>query len=312
MELRIFTEPQQGASYDDLVAVAQRAEALGFGAFFRSDHYLAMGDGDGLPGPSDAWITLAGIARETRAIRLGTLVTSATFRLPGVLAIEVANVDAMSGGRVELGLGAGWFDREHAAYGIPFPGTKERFDRLEEQLEIITGLWSATGRFSYDGNHYQLADSPALPKPLQRNGIRGGVPVLVGGHGKKRTPALAARYADEFNMPFASIGDTATQFGRVRAAVEKVGRAADSMTYSAAQVVCVGSTETELERRAGAIGRDKSELRENGVAGTPAEAVDRLGALADAGAEIVYLQLLDIQDLEHLDLIAGEVMPHVL
>jgi F420-dependent oxidoreductase-like protein len=311
MELRIFTEPQQGASYDDLVTIARHAEKLGFGAFFRSDHYLAMGDGSGLPGPSDAWITLAGIARETSTIRLGTLVTSATFRLPGVLAIEVANVDAMSGGRVDLGLGAGWFDGEHAAYGIPFPPTKERFDRLEEQLKVVTGLWSAAGSYSFQGAHYDLTDSPALPKPVQRNGVGGGVPIVIGGHGKKRTPALAAQYADEFNMPFASIEDTRVQFGRVRATTESAGRAADSMTYSAAQVVCLGSTEAELERRAAAIGRDKAELRESGVAGAPAEAIDRLGALADAGAERVYLQVLDLQDLEHLDLIANEVMPHV-
>jgi len=311
MELRIFTEPQQGASYDDLLAVAKRAEQLGFGAFFRSDHYLAMGDASGLPGPSDAWITLAGIARETSTIRLGTLVTSATFRLPGVLAIEVANVDAMSGGRVELGLGAGWFEREHAAYGIPFPPTRERFDRLEEQLEIVTGLWSAHGSYSFDGTHYQLVDSPALPKPLQDTGIRGGVPVVVGGHGKKRTPKFAATYADEFNIAFSSIEVTRAQFGRVRAAVESAGRAADSMSYSAAQVLCVGKDEAELERRASAIGRETAELRVNGVAGTPAEAVDRLAALADAGAQRVYLQVLDLHDLEHLDLVAAEVMPHV-
>ncbi|MBB2893030.1 LLM class F420-dependent oxidoreductase [Flexivirga oryzae] len=311
MELRIFTEPQQGASYDDLVAVAKRAESLGFGAFFRSDHYLAMGDGSGLPGPSDAWITLAGIARETSSIRLGTLVTSATFRLPGVLAIEVANVDAMSGGRVELGLGAGWFEREHAAYGIPFPSTGERFDRLEEQLEIITDLWSATGTYSFDGSHYQLQDSPALPKPVQQQGFRGGVPVVIGGHGKKRTPALAARFADEFNVAFSPIEGTRAQIGRVREAAEKAGRTPDSLICSAAQVVCVGGDEAELDRRAAAIGRAKAELRANGVAGTPAEAVDRLAALAAAGAERVYLQVLDLHDLDHLDLIASEVMPHI-
>ncbi|RNI18318.1 LLM class F420-dependent oxidoreductase [Flexivirga caeni] len=311
MELRIFTEPQQGASYDDLVAVAQHAERLGFGAFFRSDHYLAMGSASGLPGPSDAWITLAGIARETSTIRLGTLVTSATFRLPGVLAIEVANVDAMSGGRVELGLGAGWFDQEHAAYGIPFPATGERFDRLEEQLEIVTGLWSADGSYSFDGTHYQLTDSPALPKPVQRNGIRGGVPVIIGGHGKKRTPALAAAYADEFNVAFSSVTDTCAQIGRVQAAVESAGRAADSIVYSAAQVLCTGSDEAQLARRAAAIGREVGELRENGAAGTPIEVVDRLGELAEAGVERVYLQLLDLNDLEHLDLVASEVMPHV-
>jgi F420-dependent oxidoreductase-like protein len=310
MELRIFTEPQQGATYDDLLAVASTAEELGFGAFFRSDHYLAMG-GDGLPGPTDAWTTLAGLARETRSIRLGTLVTSATFRLPGPLAIQVAQVDQMSGGRVELGLGAGWFADEHAAYGIPFPATGERFDRLEEQLEVVTGLWSTDGGYEFSGTHYQVKDSPGLPKPTQRNGRRGGVPVIIGGHGKKRTPALAAAYADEFNVPFASADDVATQFARVRAAVEEAGRPADSMTYSAALVVCVGADEGEVERRAAAIGREKDELRENGVAGTPDEAVAKLAAYAEVGVERVYLQVLDLGDLDHLRLVAAEVLPRV-
>ena len=201
MDLRIFTEPQQGATYDDLLAVASTAERLGFGAFFRSDHYLGMGT-DGLPGPTDAWVTLAGLARDTTTIRLGTLVTSATFRRPGPLAITVAGVDQMSGGRVELGLGAGWFDGEHRAYGIPFPDVQERFDRLEEQLAIVTGLWStpAGERFSHAGTHYRLEDSPALPKPTQER-----IPVIVGGHGPKRTPRLAATYASEFNIPFAPL-----------------------------------------------------------------------------------------------------------
>ena len=315
MELRIFTEPQQGASYDDLVTIAQRAESLGFGAFFRSDHYLKMGDVSGDPGPSDAWITLAGIARETSTIRLGTLVTSATFRHPGPLAISVANVDQMSGGRVDFGLGAGWFDAEHTAYGIPFPALGERFDRLEEQLEVITGLWAhdpaAGASYSFDGKHYQLSESPALPKPAQTGAHRGTIPVLVGGHGKKRTPDLAARYADEFNVPFASIEDTGVQFGRVRAAVDAAGRAADTMTYSAAQVLCLGANEAELDRRAAAIGREKAELRENGLAGTPDEVIAKIKRLADLGAGRVYLQVLDLHDLEHLDLVAAEVMPHV-
>src|SRR6476661_4362274 len=175
MDLRIFTEPQQGATYDQLLRMARATEDLGFDAFFRSDHYLTMG-GDGLPGPTDAWTTLAGLARETKRIRLGTLMTAATFRLPGVLAIQVAQVDQMSGGRVELGLGAGWYEEEHRAYGIPFPA--EKFARLEEQLAIITGLWrTPVGEtFGYEGTHYQLADSPALPKPAQDR-----VPVLIGG-----------------------------------------------------------------------------------------------------------------------------------
>lgn len=184
MDLRIFTEPQQGASYDTLLTVAKATEDLGFDAFFRSDHYLRMGSADGLPGPTDAWITLAGLARETKHLRLGTLMTAGTFRLPGVLAIQVAQVDQMSGGRIELGLGAGWFEEEHTAYGIPFP--KEKFARLEEQLAIVTGLWGTPSgeKFSYDGTHYQLTDSPALPKPAQSK-----IPVLIGGHGAKRTRA---------------------------------------------------------------------------------------------------------------------------
>src|SRR3954466_7011037 len=236
MDLRIFTEPQQGASYDDLLRVAKATEELGFDAFFRSDPYLSMGDGSGLPGPTDAWITLAGLARETSRIKLGTLVSPATFRLPGPLAVSVAGVDQMSGGRVELGLGAGWYEDEHTAYGIPFPETPERFDVLEEQLTVITGLWgTAPGdRFSHAGAHYTLTDSPALPKPVQQP----RPPVLVGGTGKRRTPALAARHADEFNLPFVSLEVTSEQFGRVRKACEDSGRDADDLTYSNALVLC--------------------------------------------------------------------------
>src|ERR1700761_6238142 len=169
MRLRIFTEPQQGASYATLRRIAKATEDLGFDAFFRSDHYLKMGSTSGQPGPAAAWITLAGLAVETSRIRLGTLVNSATFRLPGPLAVTVAGVDEMSGGRGEVGVGGGWVGDEQKAYGIPFPPMRERFDRLEEQLAIITGLWStgAGETFSFDGQHYQVADSPALPKPAQ-------------------------------------------------------------------------------------------------------------------------------------------------
>ncbi|GCD88684.1 LLM class F420-dependent oxidoreductase [Nocardioides sp. LS1] len=307
MELRIFTEPQQGAMYDDLLAVARTAEELGFGAFFRSDHYLGMGT-EGLPGPSDAWTTLAGLARDTSTIRLGTMMTSATFRHPGPLAIQVANVDQMSGGRVELGIGAGWFAQEHTAYGIPFPSTGERFDRFEEQLAIITGLWgTAVGeRFTHRGTHYEVLDSPALPKPTQAR-----PPVLIGGLGKKRTPELAARYADEFNLPFVDEETTATQFARVRAACEAQDRDPATMTWSNALVVCVGADEAEVERRAKAIGREPEELRTNGLAGSPGEVVDKLRRYAALGAERAYLQVLDLGDLDHLRLIAAEVAPHV-
>lgn len=308
MELRIFTEPQQGATYDDLLAVARTAEELGFGAFFRSDHYLGMGT-EGLPGPSDAWTTLAGLARDTSTIRLGTLMTSATFRHPGPLAIAVAGVDQMSGGRVELGLGAGWFEAEHTAYGIPFPTTGERFDLLEEQLAVITGLWATPDgeRFDFDGKHYTLVDSPALPKPVQRP----RPPVLVGGRGKRRTPALAARYADEFNLPFVDEEETRTQFARVRRACEALDRDPDEVVWSNALVVCVGGDEAEVARRAAAIGREPDELREHGLAGTPPEVVDKLRRYAALGTQRAYLQVLDLSDLDHLRLVAEEVMPHV-
>ncbi|MDT0457409.1 LLM class F420-dependent oxidoreductase [Streptomyces sp. DSM 41527] len=302
MELRIFTEPQQGASYDSLLKVAKATEDLAFDAFFRSDHYLRMGNADGLPGPTDAWITLAGLARETKRIRLGTLMTAGTFRLPGVLAIQVAQVDQMSGGRVELGLGAGWFEEEHKAYGIPFP--REKFARLEEQLAIVTGLWAteAGKEFSYNGTYYQLENSPALPKPVQRK-----VPVLVGGHGARRTPRLAAQYADEFNIPFASLEDSERQFGRVRAAAEAAGRKGDELVYSNALVACVGRSDAEVARRAAAIGRNVDELKANGLAGSPAEVVDKIGRYAAIGASRVYLQMLDLDDLDHLELISAQV-----
>ncbi|MFE0578594.1 LLM class F420-dependent oxidoreductase [Streptomyces sp. NPDC058874] len=306
MDLRIFTEPQQGASYDTLLTVAKATEDLGFDAFFRSDHYLRMGAADGLPGPTDAWITLAGLARETTRIRLGTLMTAGTFRLPGVLAIQVAQVDQMSGGRIELGLGAGWFEEEHKAYGIPFPA--DRMSRLEEQLAIVTGLWATApgATFDYTGVHYRVENSPALPKPAQDR-----IPLLVGGHGARRTPRLAARYADEFNMPFASIADSERQFGRVREAAVQAGRKPDDLVYSNALVVCVGKDDAEVARRAAAIGRDVDELRANGLAGSPAEVVEKIGAYGAVGSSRVYLQLLDLDDLDHLELISARVLPQL-
>ncbi|MFE7710339.1 LLM class F420-dependent oxidoreductase [Streptomyces sp. NPDC057486] len=306
MDLRVFTEPQQGATYETLLRVAKAAEDLDYGAFFRSDHYLHMGAVDGLPGPTDAWITLAGLARETTRIRLGTLMTAGTFRLPGVLAIQVAQVDQMSGGRVELGLGSGWYAEEHAAYGIPFP--KEKFGRLEEQLAVVTGLWNTPigERFDFTGTYYQLSDSPALPKPAQAR-----VPVLIGGHGARRTPALAAQYADEFNIPFASLVDTEQQFKRVRAAAEAYGRRPDDLVYSNALVACVGKTDAEVKRRAEAIGRDVDELKANGLAGSPAEVVERISAFRAVGSQRMYLQMLDLDDLDHLELIASDVMPQL-
>jgi F420-dependent oxidoreductase-like protein len=308
--LRIFTEPQQGASYDQLLAVARLSEELGFDAFFRSDHYMRIGEGNGLPGSTDAWVTLGALARETSTIRLGTLVTPATFRYPGPLAITVAQVDAMSGGRVELGLGAGWYDAEHAAYGIPFPSTRERFERLEEQLAIITGLWSTPvgETFDYDGHHYHVANSPALPKPVQQP----HPPIVIGGWGTKRTPRLAATYANEFNVPFPPLDYYGTACDHIRAACDDIGRDPTSMRYTVALVAGVGETEAEFRRRAERIGQDADGLRQNAAGGTVAEVIERLNAFAAAGAETAYLQILDLDDLDHIRLIASAVAPEVV
>ena len=304
MDFRIFTEPQQGATYSDLLAAALTTEKSGFDGFFRSDHWLTMGENDGLPGPTDAWVTLGGLARETTKIRLGTLVNSATFRLPGPLAITVAQVDEMSSGRIELGLGAGWYEGEHSAYGIPFPALGKRFEILEEQLEVITGLWStAPGeRYNFQGKHYSLVDSPALPKPHQME----GPPIIIGGGGPLRTPRLAATYADEFNLPFRSIEAFKEQKDRVVSACEKLDRDPEELTYSAALVACVGDTEADISPRARAVGRDVQELRENGLAGTPDEAVETLQRWQEAGAERIYLQVLDLDDLDHIALMGRE------
>jgi F420-dependent oxidoreductase-like protein len=309
MELRVFAEPQEGATYEQQLTAAQAAERMGFGAFFRSDHLVRIRPGDPLPGPTDSWVTLGALARETSTIRLGTLVTSATFRLPGPLAVAVAQVDAMSGGRVELGVGSGWFEREHTAYGIPFGTRGERFDRLEEQLAIVAGLWATPPgeSFSFEGAHYRLLDCPALPRPAGAS----GPPLIVGGHGPRRTPALAARYAAEFNVPFADVQRTRTQFERVRAACEQAGRDPETLVYSHAVTVCCAASESELQRRAQRIGRDLEELRENGAAGSPAEVVERLAAFAQAGSERAYLQVIDLDDVDQLELIAAEVMPQV-
>ncbi|GGM58361.1 LLM class F420-dependent oxidoreductase [Dactylosporangium sucinum] len=309
MRLCVFTEPQQGASYEDQLAIAQRAEALGFEAFFRSDHYVSMG-GTGLPGPTDSWVTLGALARETSTIRLGTLVTSATFRYPGPLAVAIAQVDAMSNGRVEVGLGAGWFEVEHTAYGIPFPPVGERFDRLSEQLAILTGLWSTPpgSTFSFEGRYYDIVDSPALPKPVQQP----GPPVIIGGKGPRRTPQLAARYGDEFNVPFSTLADTDAAYKRVVAAIEEEGRDGRApIVFSFAQTIICGENEPEIRRRAEAVGLDPNGPRERGgqIYGTPSQVAEQLNEFAKAGASRAFLQLLDMRDLDHLELIAAEVAP---
>ncbi len=309
LRLRVFLEPQQGATYPQLLAMAQLAEELGFDGFFRSDHYLRMGAADGRPGPSDAWVTLAGLARETHRLRLGTLLTAATFRLPGPLAVAVAGVDQMSGGRIELGLGAGWYAEEHQAFGIPFPSTAERFDRLEEQLAILTGLWgSAEGQpFTFAGRYHRLGPVVVQARPHQRP----HPPVIVGGTGRQRTPALAARYANEFNVPFRSPDESRAAYARAAAACEAIGRDPGQLRRSAAVHVCCGADEAEFRRRAAAVHREVAEVRASGAGGSPGEVAERLAAHVRAGAQTLYLQLLDPGDLDHLRLIADAVVPRL-
>ncbi|WZH35106.1 MAG: LLM class F420-dependent oxidoreductase [Microbacterium enclense] len=305
MEYCLFTEPQQGFSYDDQLAFARSAEAHGLDGFFRSDHYLRMGEGDPRPGPTDAWTTLAGLARETSRIRLGTLVSSVTYRVPGILAIQVAQVDAMSGGRAELGLGTGWFEREHAAYGIPFPA--KRFDLLEEQLAIVTGLWETPDAetFTFDGQHYRLDAAPALPKPVQHR-----VPVIVGGGGPKRTPALAARFATEFNIGFVTEEVVAEKFAVVRSACEDLGRDPSDLKLSVALPTIVGVDDAEIERRLSAVGQSR-EAFDNGanIIGTPEQVAEKVERLTALGAGRVYFQLLDLRDVDHADQLGAEVLP---
>ncbi len=306
MDVRIFTEPQQGAGYHRLATLAITAERLGFSGFFVSDHYLAMNDTPRL-GPTDALTTLAGLARDTSTIRLGTLVCSSTFRWPGPLAVAATEIDHMSNGRLELGLGSGWFEAEHIAHGIPFPEVGVRFDRLEEQLEILRRFWSTPEgeRFDFVGTHFTLRNCPALPKPAQPN----GVPLIIGGRGARRTPSFAARFGAEYNLGFSQPSAFAVQRERVSRACETIGRDPGDLTYSIAQVVCVGADAAEVDRRAAAIGRTPEELRRNGIAGTPAEALERLAAFAHEGVERVYLQVLDDDDLDHVELLATDVMP---
>ena len=307
MEYCLFTEPQQGFSYDDQLAFARSAETHGLDGFFRSDHYLRMGEGDPRPGPTDAWTTLAGLARETSRIRLGTLVSSVTYRVPGILAIQVAQVDAMSGGRAELGLGTGWFEREHEAYGIPFPA--KRFDLLEEQLAIVTGLWATPDAetFTFEGEHYRLDAAPALPKPVQER-----MPVIVGGGGPKRTPALAARYATEFNIGFVPEEVVAQKFDVVRAACEDIGRDPATLKMSVALPTIVGADDAEIERRLAAIAQSREQF-DNGanIIGTPEQVVEKVARLRDLGASRVYFQLLDLRDVDHADLLGTGVVPHL-
>ncbi|WP_236792607.1 LLM class F420-dependent oxidoreductase [Amycolatopsis sp. GM8] len=302
--LRVLMEPRHGASYDEILALARAAEDAGFDAFFRSDHLLGVDAQDRTYRPTDCWTTLGGLARDTSRVRLGALVGAATFRAPGLLATIVASVDEMSGGRVELGLGTAWYEREHDAFGIPFPPRGERFDRFEEQLEIITGLWRAGEgeEYSFQGKHYRIDANAATPRTTQRP----HPPVIVGGSGPKRTPAIAARFADEFNGALG--GDLRERYAVFARACEAIGRDPDEARRSAVLPVACGRTPAESERRGEVMG--SALIRANALIGTPAEVTDRVGTLREAGADTVYFHIYDIHDLEHIALLGAEVLPH--
>jgi F420-dependent oxidoreductase-like protein len=310
VRVRLFVAPPGGANYQDYLRVARHAQELGFDGVFCADHYQPLGNHDTPRGATDVWTTLAGLARETTRIRLGTLVSSATFRHPGPLSVTATQVDQMSGGRLEVGLGAGWYEPEHAAYGIPFPPDAERLDRLEEQLQILLGLWS-TGpghRYSFRGAHYQL-DGASPPQPTQKP----HPPLIVGGRGKVRTPMLAARYADEYNISFRNPGETERQYRRVRAACDRAGRDTENapLRLSATVVVACGCTSAEASSRARLMLAPNARPPEASIVGPPQAAVEHIQAYAVAGADTVYLNTVDLADLDHLDLIADQVLPHL-
>lgn len=305
-ELAVLLEPRHGARYEQILAMARTAEASGLDAFFRSDHYLGVDPADPDYRVTDSWITLAGLARETQRIRLGTLTTAGTFRHPGVLAVTVSTANAMSGGRIELGLGTGWYEQEHTQFGIPFPQVKERFDRLEEQLEILTGLWRqpAGQPYSFNGEHFQLEANTALP------GKYGPTKLIVGGMGPRRTPSLAARYADEFNAAFAPLPQARQRFTHVRALCEQAGRdPATLMTSIVIPRVCVGRDAAEVAHRRERLGPPIGEIPDQGLAGTPEQAAAQLAEWVAIGTDRIYIHLLDVDDLDHIELLGRELRP---
>lgn len=306
MRLRVLLEPRFGATYEQILGVARATEEAGLDAFFRGDHFLGIQPTEPTFVPTDSWTTLAGLARDTSRIRLGTLMTASTFRLPGQLAVAVATVDTMSGGRIELGIGTGWYEREHRFFGIPFPPLGQRFDRLEEQLAVITGLWTTPpGQpFDFAGRYYTIEGCLNPPLPAQRP----RPPIIIGGGGPRRTPTLAARFADEFNSGIA--GGLEERFAAVRRICEEVGRDPATLRLSAALPTCCATSREEAERRADALGEAGRRLLSSGVVGVASDVVSRVEELAKAGADTVYFHIYET-DPDQIGIIGAEVLSAV-
>lgn len=319
MRFALMTEPQQGLTYDEILAVAQAAEEAGFESFFRSDHYESFPDDDSPA--TDAWATLAGLARETSRISLGTLVSPVTFRLPGPFAKLVTTVDQMSGGRVEVGLGAGWNETEHEQLGIPFPAIGERFDRLEETLAILHGLWTEPAGWSYEGREWPLRGARFAPGPVTREGRR-HPNVIIGGEGKPRSLRLAATYADEYNVVSARPETASGIYERLADVCRAADRDPQTVTRSAMTGVLVAETEGELRDRVNDLrafmGGGESdpdawlaERRDRWIMGTPDEALERVAAFERAGVQRMVLQDFSPRDLDMVKLLGSTVLTDV-
>jgi F420-dependent oxidoreductase-like protein len=309
MRFALMTEPQQGLSYADIVAAARSAEAAGLETFFRSDHFTSFPGAAGQP-TTDAWATLAGLARETSTIRLGALVSPVTFRIPGSFAKLVATVDEMSGGRVEVGMGAGWNEQEHLELGIPFPSLRERYDRLEEALAIVHGLWTEPDGWSYAGTHWEVRDARFRPRPTFGGGRHPHL--ILGGDGGPRLSRLVATYADEYNRGSATPDRVRAAYDNVREACRAIGRDPDSVVYSAMVGVLIGETEQDVADRVHEVlaftgaGNDAeawlAERRGRWVMGTLDQAEERVRALEAAGVQRIMLQDFLPRDLEMVSL----------
>jgi F420-dependent oxidoreductase-like protein len=317
MRFALMTEPQQGLAYEEILALARTAEESGFEAFFRSDHYASFPGAPDLP-TTDAWATLAGLARETSRIGLGSLVSPVTFRAPGQLAKLVATVDEMSGGRVEIGLGAGWNEEDHGPLGLPFPPLGERFAMLEETVAIVHGLWTEPDGWSFAGDHWTVRDARFYPKPAR--GGRRHPPMILGGRGGPRLARLAAAYADEFNLTSASPEAAREAFAAIRTACDAIGRDPGSITMSAMSGMLVAETEAELRDRTreqlavmGGSDTDAeawlAERRLRWIIGTPDQARAMVDALAEAGTQRIMLQDFLPRDLDMVRLAARLFLP---